>query len=176
MSIEVVTGEAPPLPRRGRAARALGPLAMALFALGLWLRGQPAFVAWQLAVDHQRCFGRRQLPARVWSPDPAEIRDWLEGAHAHAALPGRLAAERRGARYVTVTRVAAHVHYGGEARIVGLPAIRPGSHRRHSWHGLRLRRLRGRLHAGGRSEMNDVTVTARAFEVTVGHGADGRVG
>jgi hypothetical protein len=74
---------------------------MALFALGLWLRGQPAFVAWQLAVDHQRCFGRRQLPARVWSPDPAEIRDWLEARGTPTPLlPGEAgAAELVGARY-----------------------------------------------------------------------------
>ena len=177
MSIDIVTGDAPSPPRRGGAPRALALVAVVLVLGGLWVRGLPSFVAWQVARDHQRCFGRRQLPARVWSSDPAEVRDWLESrgtptpllpSHAHAA-------ELVGARYCPLAdRVAAHVYFGGGGE--GLVSVfllsgpaRVGSGWSGTSRGLHVRLLRaaGRtLAVVGESEA-DVAATARAFAVTV---------
>jgi hypothetical protein len=55
MSVDIVTAEAPSSSRRGATRRALPLVASALFLLGLWARGLPAFVAWEVAGDHQRC-------------------------------------------------------------------------------------------------------------------------
>ena len=158
MSIDIVTGEAPPPARRDGALRALALLAGALFLFGLWARGLPAFVAWEVAGDHQRCFGRRHLPARVWSSEPAEVRGWLESrgtpapplpkeagagrARGRALLPAL--GPRRRARLLRRRRLGARV---------GLPAVRPGPHRRrlvgHVARPPRAPRARGRPHAGG---------------------------
>src|SRR3970282_1915175 len=48
------------------AARWALPLA-AVLLLGVWLRGYAPFVAWDLARDHDKCFSRRPLPAKLWS-------------------------------------------------------------------------------------------------------------
>ena len=67
------------LRRRRRAGRRpSSPWPRRLCALLLWARGLPAFVAWEVARDHQRCFGRRHLAARLYSTDAWEIREWLE--------------------------------------------------------------------------------------------------
>jgi hypothetical protein len=187
MSVDIAIRELPPSPRRVGGLRVLAFIAGALFLFGLWARGLPAFVAWEVAGDHQRCFGRRHLPARVWSTDPAEVQDWLEARgtptpplpqHAHAS-------ELVGARYCPlVDRVAAHVYYGGESEGLVSVFLLSGSARiGDGWsgtaHGLHVRLL----HAAGRtlavvgeSEV-DVEATARAFQVTIanesGSGEDG---
>jgi hypothetical protein len=183
MSVDVASREAPPPPRRAGGLRVLAFLASALFLFGLWARGLPAFVAWEVAGDHQRCFGRRHLPARVWSSDPAEIQDWLEARgtptpplpqHAHAA-------ELVGARYCPlVDRVAAHVYYGGEGEGLVSVFLLSGSARiGDGWSGtsrgfhVRLLRATGRtLAVVGESEA-DVEATARAFQVTIANEAGG---
>ena len=177
MSIDIVTGEAPPPARRGGVRRVLALVAGALFLLGLWARGLPAFVAWEVAGDHQRCFGRRHLPARVWSADPAEVQDWLESRGTptpplpREAGPAALA----GARYCPLAdRVAAHVYYGGDGSGVVSVFLLSGPARiGDGWsgtaHGLHVRLLRaaGRtLAVVGESEA-DVAATARAFQVTI---------
>jgi len=175
MSVEIVADGAPP-PRRPRSARPLAIGAAALALLFLWVRGSPSLLAWEVARDHQRCFGRRHLPARVWSDDPSEVRAWLEArgtpapplpAHAHAA-------ELVGARYCPLEdRVAAHVYYGGEEGMVSVYLL-PGPARvGDGWAGqsrglhVRLLRAAGRVLAVvGESEV-DVEATVRAFETTV---------
>ena len=186
MSVDVVSREAPPPPRRAGGLRVLAFLASALFLFGLWARGLPAFVAWEVAGDHQRCFGRRHLPARVWSSDPAEIQDWLEarGTPTPPLPPHAHAAELVGARYCPlVDRVAAHVYYGGEGEGLVSVFLLSGSARiGDGWSGtsrgfhVRLLRAAGRtLAVVGESEA-DVEATARAFQVTIakestrGHG------
>ena len=177
MSIDVVTTEAPPPPRRGTPARALAFLGAALVLLGLWARGLPSFVAWEVARDHQRCFGRRHLPARVWSSDPAEVRDWLESrgtpvpplpSHAHVA-------ELTGARYCPLEdRVAAHVYYAGDGEgMVSVFLLSGPARIGDGWSGtvrglhVRLLRAAGRTLAVVGQSAADVEVTARAFAVTV---------
>ena len=177
MSINIVTSEAPPPARRGGALRVLALVAGALFVFGLWARGLPAFVAWEVAGDHQRCFGRRHLPARVWSSDPAEVQEWLEsrGTPTPPLPPHAHAAQLVGARYCPlVDRVAAHVYYGGEGEGIVSVFLLSGSARiGDGWsgtaHGLHVRLL----HAAGRTlavvgeSEGDVATTARAFQVTV---------
>ncbi len=175
MSVEIVADGAPP-PRRPRSARPLAIGAAALALLLLWARGSPSFVAWEVARDHQRCFARRHLPARVWSDDPSEVRAWLEArgtpapplpSHAHAA-------ELVGARYCPLDdRVAAHVYYGGDAGTVSVFLLSGPARVGDGWAGtsrglhVRLLRAAGRVLAiVGESEV-DVEATARAFATTV---------
>jgi hypothetical protein len=177
MSVEIVTGDAP-LPPRGRGvprAAALGAAALAL--LGLWARGLPSFVAWEVARDHERCFGRRLLPARVWSSDPAEVRDWLEsrGTPSPFLPPEADEAELVGARYCPLAdRVAAHVYYGGEGgRPVSVFLLSGPARIRDGWSGrtrglhVRLLRAAGRTVAVVGEDEKDVASVARSFTSTV---------
>ena len=183
MSIDVVTDDAPYPPRRGGATRALAVVATALVLIGLWARGLPSFVAWEVARDHQRCFGRRLLPARVWSPDPAEVRDWLESRGTPTPLLPSHAneAELVGARYCPLAdRVAAHVYYGGGGEgLVSVFLLSGPARIRDGWAGtalglhVRLLRAAGRtLAIVGESEA-DVAATARAFTMTVARAPNG---
>ena len=174
MSIDIVTREAPPPARRGGALRVLALVAGALFLFGLWARGLPAFVAWEVAGDHQRCFGRRHLPARVWSSDPAEIQELAGVArHPHAPPLPKEAGQAAlvGARYCPLSdRVAAHVYYGGDGSgIVSVFVLSGPARIGDGWSGtsrglhVRLVRAAGRtLAVVGESEA-DVAATALAF-------------
>jgi hypothetical protein len=176
MSVEIVTSEAPPPPRHGGEAWALALATAALLLLGFWLRGLPWFVAWEVAHDHQLCFGRRHLPARIWSSDPAEIRDWLESRG--TPVPPLPAKARRvelvGARYCPLAdRIAAHVYYDGGGGAVSVFLLSGPARIGDGWVGT-VRGLRVRLlHAVGRtlaivSESSaDVDAAARAFTTTV---------
>lgn len=63
-------------PSPGARARWALPLAAALLA-AFWVRGHAPFVAWELARDHDHCFSRTHLPAKVWSDEPAVVDDWF---------------------------------------------------------------------------------------------------
>ena len=177
MSIDIVTSEAPPPAKRGGALRVLALLAGALVLFGLWARGVPAFVAWEVAVDHQRCFGRRHLPARVWSSDPAEVQDWLEsrGTPAPPLPPEAGSAPLVGARYCPLSdRVAAHVYYGGDGSgIVSVFLLSGPARIGDGWSGtarglhVRLVRAAGRTLAVVGESAHDVATTARSFVTTV---------
>jgi hypothetical protein len=177
MSVDIVTHDAPYPPRRGGGARALVVVTTALVLVGLWVRGHPSFVAWEVARDHQRCFGRRLLPARIWSPDPDEVRDWLESRGTPTPLLPSHAndAELVGARYCPLAdRVAAHVYYGGGGEgLVSVFLLSGPARIGDGWSGMsrglhvRLLRAVGRtLAIVGESEA-DVAATARAFTLTV---------
>lgn len=177
MSIEVVSGEAAPPGRRRGALRGLAVAGAVVACALLWARGLPSFVAWEVARDHQRCFGRRHLPARVRSSDPAEVRDWLEARGTPTPLlpPYAHAAEIVGARYCALEdRVAAHVYYGGDGQgLVSVFLLSGPARIGDGWSGtarglhVRLLRAAGRtLAVVGESE-GDVSATARSFLVTV---------
>ena len=177
MSVDIVSGGAPPRSRRRGWLRASALVAAALVAVGLWVRGLPSFVAWEVARDHQRCFGRRQLPARVWSSDPAEVRDWLESRGTPTPfLPSHANdAELVGARYCPLAdRVAAHIYYGdGGEGLVSVFLLSGPARVGDGWSGtarglhVRLVRAAGRtLAVVGESEA-DVTAATRAFTMTV---------
>jgi len=177
MSIDIVTSEAPPPAKRGGALRAVAVLAGAPFLFGLWARGLPAFVAWEVAGDHQRCFGRRHLPARVWSSDPAEVQDWLEsrGTPAPPLPPEAGQGALVGARYCPLSdRVAAHVYYGGDGSgLVSVFVLSGPARIGDGWSGT-ARGLHVRLvHAAGRTlavvgeSAADVAATAGSFVTTI---------
>jgi hypothetical protein len=183
MSIDIVTDDVPYPPRRRGTTRALVVAAAALVLVGLWIRGLPSFVAWEVARDHQRCFGRRLLPARVFSPDPAEVRDWLESRGTPTPfLPSHAnEAELVGARYCPLAdRVAAHVYYGGGGEgLVSVFLLSGPARIGDGWSGtalglhVRLLRAAGRtLAIVGESEA-DVAATARAFAITVARAPGG---
>ena len=177
MTIDVATHEAPPQARRVGVRRALAVVAGALVLFGLWARGLPAFVAWEVAGDHQRCFGRRHLPARVWSSDPAEVRDWLESRGTPAPpLPKEAGqAPLAGARYCPLSdRVAAHVYYGGDGSgLVSVFLLSGPARIGDGWSGtarglhVRLVRAAGRTLAVVGESAEDVATTARSFATTV---------
>jgi len=175
MTIDIVADAAPPR-RRLDWARILVAAGLALGVVGLWARASPAFVAWEVAGDHRRCFGRRQLPARVWSSDPAEVRDWLESRGTPTPLlPSEAGtAEIVGARYCALEdRVAAHVYYAGQAGMVSVYLLSGPARIGDGWsgtsHGLHVRLLRavGRYVAVVGESPGDVAAAARAFTVTV---------
>jgi hypothetical protein len=177
ITIDVVPGDADLPPRVGSPRRGLGLVAVALFVLGLWARGLPSFVAWEVARDHMRCFGRPHLPARIFSTDPDEVRDWLESrgtptpplpSHAHAA-------ELVGARYCSLPdRMAAHVYYaGGGGGTVSVFVLAGTARVGEGWSGMalglhvRLLRSAGRTLAVVGDSAADVAATTRAFLATV---------
>jgi hypothetical protein len=94
-------------------------VAAAFLGLLLWGRGTAPFVAWELARDHDHCFSRSKLPARIWSGDPVEVAGWFEDqGTAVPPLPeGRRGLSLVGARYCPlVDRLAAHVYYANDDR------------------------------------------------------------
>jgi len=90
------------------------PLAAALL-VGFWLRGHASFVAWDLARDHDKCFSRHPVPAKVWSGEPAVVGGWFEEQGTHVpALPDAVGELRlQGARYCPLVSLsyAPHVYY-----------------------------------------------------------------
>jgi anti-sigma factor RsiW len=90
------------------------PLAAGLVALLAWARGATPFVAWELSRDHDHCFGKRRLPAEVWSSDPVYVAEWLQGHGTSVpAVPDTAGGlELVGARYcVLLDRRVAHLYY-----------------------------------------------------------------
>jgi hypothetical protein len=177
MSVDIASGEAVPAAPRGSAHPLLAVTSIAIVLFGLWARGLPSFVAWEAARDHERCFSRRHLPARLWSSDPTEVRDWLESRGTPTPfLPAHPNdADLLGVRYCPLAdRIAAHIYYGGggsrplsvfllsgPARIGGGWSGRAG--------GLHVRLLRavGRTVAIVGENEADVAGAARAFTSTV---------
>jgi hypothetical protein len=121
MSLDVVDR---PLGRRGSRAGALVllALAMGLLGFGAWIRGLPAFVAWQVSRDHPHGLGDRP-GVHIWSSEATAVSAWLEQHGTvvpplpeHAGSAGLV-----GARYCSlVDRVAAHVVYQGENTSVSI--------------------------------------------------------
>jgi anti-sigma factor RsiW len=98
----------------GVVARFALPLAAVLVA-GIWVRGHVPFVAWDLARDHDKCFSRRPLPAKVWSGEPRVVAEWFEAQGTRVAgLPDRVGELTLvGARYCPLVglSLAPHVYY-----------------------------------------------------------------
>jgi len=105
-------------PRRGSW---LLPLAAGVVALLAWARGASPFVAWELSRDHDHCFGKRHLPAKVWSSDPAYVAEWFESQGTRVPLipDGAGGLELVGARYCPLLdRSVAHLYYtNGDHRL-----------------------------------------------------------
>jgi anti-sigma factor RsiW len=128
--------------RRPARARSLARWALPLAAslvLGAWLREQPAVVAWDLARDHHKCFGRRPVPAKVWSGDPAEVESWFarRGTQPFPTLPDEVGGYALlGARYCPLVTLASapHVYYDAGGRHVSVFLVPQGARfeRRHA--------------------------------------------
>jgi hypothetical protein len=111
------------------AARWALPLAAALL-VGVWLRGYAPLVAWDLSRDHDKCFARDPLPAKLWSGEPGVVVDWFERQGTHLpALPGTVGElSLVGARYCPLVSLslAPHVYYRSGARHVSLFVVPQG--------------------------------------------------
>jgi anti-sigma factor RsiW len=99
-------------------ARRLLPLAAGLVLFVFWARGFAPFVAWELALDHAKCFRNDRLPAKVFSEDPERVAGWFEErgtrlpvfpAHAGGLM-------LVGGRYCPLAdgSFAAHIYYASE--------------------------------------------------------------
>jgi anti-sigma factor RsiW len=105
------------------AARWALPLAAALL-IGVWLRGYAPFVAWDLARDHDKCFARQPLPAKVWSGEPHAVAGWFEQQGTRLpALPAQVGElSLVGARYCPLASLtsAPHVYYASAGRHISV--------------------------------------------------------
>ncbi len=160
---------------RGRRPWRL-PFAAALALLALWGRGSAPFVAWEVARDHNHCFGKERLPAKLWSSDPVEVSRWFEGQGTR--LPpvpagiGELGLV--GARYCPLLdRVAAHLYYAGEERQLSVFVLAGPARFRESWttesrgNEVRLLRSAGMTVALVSARHEDVEAFRAAFTTTV---------
>jgi anti-sigma factor RsiW len=112
------------------------PFAAALALLALWARGTAPFVAWEVARDHNHCFGKERLPAKLWSNDPVEVSRWFEaqGTRLPPIPAGVGELGLVGARYCPLLdRVAAHLYYAGEERTLSLFVLSGPARFRDSW-------------------------------------------
>lgn len=105
------------------------PVAAALL-LGVWLRGYAPFVAWDLARDHDKCFARQPLPAKVWSREPQAVAAWFEQHGTRLpALPAQVGElSLVGARYCPLASLtsAPHVYYASDGRHVSVFVVQQG--------------------------------------------------
>jgi len=105
------------------------PLAAALL-VGVWLRGYAPFVAWDLARDHDKCFSRRPLPAKVWSGEPPVVADWFRASGTRLpTLPAQVGELTLvGARYCPLASLASapHVYYASAASHVSVFVVPQG--------------------------------------------------
>lgn len=114
---------------RGHALRWLLPVAATLVLAVFWGRAFGPFVAWELALDHNHCWGRPQIAAKVFSNDPAVVAAFFE--QRGTALPV-LPDEAGGLELIggrpcrLVDRGVAHLYYGNQEKRLSVFVI-PGS-------------------------------------------------
>ncbi len=115
--------------RGGHALRWLLPVAATLVLAVFWGRAFGPFVAWELALDHNHCWGKPQLAAKVFSNDPAVVAAFFE--QRGTALPV-LPDEAGGLELIggrpcrLVDRGVAHLYYGNQEKRLSVFVI-PGS-------------------------------------------------
>jgi anti-sigma factor RsiW len=113
-----------PAPRR--PWRVVLPLAAALLVSLLWVRGMPGVVAREIAWDHGHCFGKEELPAKVWSSDPPVIERWFadQGTRIPRVPETVAGLTLVGARYCTLMdRRVAHLYYAGDEHRLSLHVV-----------------------------------------------------
>jgi anti-sigma factor RsiW len=103
---------------RLRLRHVLLPLAAAAALAFVWMRGQVKVVAWEMVRDHLHCFGRKPLPAQVWSEDAETVTRWFEEQGTSMPVIPSATGEHAliGARYCRLFDFsrAAHVYYAKE--------------------------------------------------------------
>jgi anti-sigma factor RsiW len=101
--------------RRVSLLRLLIPVAAMAAVLLVSIRGTARFVAWEMARDHDHCFGRESLPAQVSSDDAETVMRWFEAQGTRVpVLPSEIEGlELLGARYCRMLDFSqtAHVYY-----------------------------------------------------------------
>ena len=152
------------------------PFAAALALLALWARGTAPFVAWEVARDHNHCFGKERLPAKLWSNDPVEVSRWFEaqGTRLPPVPAGVGELGLVGARYCPLLdRVAAHLYYAGEERHLSVFVLSGPARFRDAWatesrgNEVRLLRSAGMTVALVSARPEDVEAFRAAFATTV---------
>ena len=112
------------LKHRSGPVRWLLPLAAVLAIAVLWLRGVPGVVAFEVAVDHAKCFSQDPLPAKIWSADRDRVAAWFE--ERGTAMPlipaGAGGLELVGGRYCPLIggSSAPHLYYSSEHKTASL--------------------------------------------------------
>ncbi len=133
---------APPLPHglavrvRRRSRRPIPlrrrvwiPSLAAVLAIALWGRGSAPFVAWEVALDHAHCFGKKRVPAQVLTDDTMRLTAWFDAQGTELPLVPASAGglDLVGGRYCRLAdRTVAHVYYGGGEHQLSLFVV-PGS-------------------------------------------------
>ena len=152
--------------------RVLIPLAAALAVLALWLGGAPRFVAWELARDHDHCFGKKQLPAQVWGGDVGVVTAWFErqGTQLPSVPESAAGLDLVGARNCSLfDRKVAHLYYSSGDRHVSLFVVPGGVRFERHYEALargnvvRLLRVAGTTVGVVGDNEDDVAAFARAF-------------
>jgi anti-sigma factor RsiW len=155
------------------------PVAAGLAALIAWGRGAPPFVAWELSRDHDHCFGRRRLPAQVWSSDAGYVAQWFESRGTRVPLIPEAAGglELAGARFCPLLdRSVGHLYYtNGEHRlslfVVPGPVREASREMRPRGNFVRLVRVGGSTLALVSEEESTVEAFQRALSTTVARGS-----
>jgi len=152
------------------------PLA-AMLLVAVWLRGSAPFVAWAVSFDHDKCFSRHPLPAKVWSSDMGVVAEWFE-AHGTRLpyLPERVGELTLvGARYCPLLDAssAPHLYYASEQGRFSILVVPHGVRFDESWAGdvrgnaVRLLRLGGTVVALVGEDEASTDRFARRFRTTV---------
>jgi anti-sigma factor RsiW len=160
---------------RPRWGRSLLAVAAMLAVMALVGAGEPRFMAVELALDHDHCFGKARLPAKVWSSDGARVAEWFEAQGTRVPmLPDSVAGlELVGARYCRIMdRSVGHVYYVGPHGPLSVYIV-PGRLRLTGRYAQHARGKAVRLfHTGGTSvavvsaQEEMAAAFERAFEVT----------
>lgn len=117
--------------RAGRSrplVRWLLPVAAVLALVAVWGYGAPSVVATELAWDHNHCFGKPRLPAKVWTSDPLTMEQWLdERMKSVPALPEQAGGLDLvgGRRCPVLGRRVGHVYYANEEQRLSVYVV-PG--------------------------------------------------
>lgn len=158
-----------------RPALLAATLALLVAALA-WARGAPPVLGWQVTRDHDRCFQRAHLRARLWTSEPAEAREWLESRGTPVQpLPARVnGLTLVGVRYCPLAdRIAAHLYYGGEGSSVSVFVLAGPARVGSGWRGeygdltVQLLRSAGRTVAIVGASRSDVEAVTRAFRLSI---------
>lgn len=166
---------------RPSALRWVLPLA-AVVLIAFWARGNPRFVAWELARDHDHCFSKQQLPAQVWTDQPGDLAAWFEqrGTRVPLVPTDVNGIHLVGARYCELPGLVrvSHLYYASEDREFSLFVVPQGVRFEDQYqaetrgHAVRLLRVGGSVVGLVGDDADDVSAFAQAFETVAVRGPE----